>query len=117
MMGAVITKIVFYGPSGSKELNLLVDTGATFTKIPSSIAQEIGIECKYETEVELSDGTLKRRKLGTVEVELEEVKAEVPVTVTEDEERTFIGYTTLEILGFKVNPVTRKLERARHIEL
>jgi predicted aspartyl protease len=28
-----------------------------------------------------------------------------------------IGYTTLEILGFKVNPVTGKLERTPAIEL
>lgn len=27
-----------------------------------------------------------------------------------------IGYTTLEILGFKVNPVTRRLEKTTAIE-
>lgn len=31
-------------------------------------------------------------------------------------EYILIGYTTLELLGFKVNPITGKLERAMPIE-
>jgi predicted aspartyl protease len=34
-----------------------------------------------------------------------------------DEEMPIIGHTTLEVLGFKLNPVTGKLERTPAIEL
>ena len=50
------------------------------------------------------------------EVQIEGIKRQVPMTVGEEGERPFIGYTALEILGFRVNPVTRKLKRVRPIE-
>jgi len=115
-VGEIIVKVIVSGTKGLKELDLLVDTGATFTKIPSTIAEEIGVECRYETEVELSDGSIRKRKLGMAEVQIEGIKRQVPVTVGEEGERPFIGYTALEILGFRVNPVTRKLKRVRPIE-
>ena len=49
------------------------------------------------------------------EVEIEEVGRPVLVAIVE-EEKPLIGYTTLELLGFKVNPITGKLERAMPIE-
>jgi predicted aspartyl protease len=114
-MGVVFTKVRIYGLKGSKELNLIDDTGATFTKVPFSIANEIGIEWKEEIEVELSDGNIKIRKLGAAEVEIDGIRRFIPLTAAEDE-RGFIGYTTLEILGLKVNPITQKLERTTAIE-
>ena len=57
-MGEIIVKVIVSGTKGLKELDLLVDTGATFTKIPSTIAEEIGVECRYETEAELSMAAL-----------------------------------------------------------
>jgi len=40
----------------------------------------------------------------------------VLTAIGEEGERAFIGYTTLELLGFKVNPITGKLERTFAIE-
>lgn len=114
-MGTVYATVKIFGLNGSKELNLMVDTGATFTKIPLSVGNELGIAWSEEIEVELSDGSLKRRKLGTAEAEINGVQRPVPLTAAEDE-RSFIGYTTLEILGLKVNPLTQKLELVRAIE-
>jgi predicted aspartyl protease len=57
------------------------------------------------------------RDLAVGEVEVEGVKRPLPVAIGEDEETPVIGYTTLEILGFKVSPVTGKLERRPAIEL
>ena len=38
------------------------------------------------------------------------------MTVGGAEEKPLLGYTALEILGFKVNPISRKLEKATAIE-
>ena len=73
------------------------------------------LEAKYETEVELGDGRVIGRRLTLAEVEIEEVRRPVLVAIGE-EEKPLIGYTTLELLGFKVNPITGKLERAMPIE-
>lgn len=115
-MGDTYAKIKLYGKAGSKELEALVDTGATFTKIQTSTAEEIGIETKYETAVELADKRMVQRKLGLVEIEIDGVKRPVLITISPDNEEPLIGYTTLENLELKVNPVTRKLERAKAIE-
>jgi len=39
-----------------------------------------------------------------------------PLFTFGEEEKPLIGYTTLELLGFKVNPITRRLEKAIPIE-
>lgn len=109
-------KIKVFGCRGSVELDVLVDTGATFTKIPKSKAEDIGIQANYETEVELADGRLVPRKLGLAEVQIADVRRPVLLAVGSDGEKSVVGYTTLENLGFKVNPITRSLERTRPIE-
>ncbi|MBT9159960.1 MAG: hypothetical protein AAGB97_09470 [Dehalococcoidia bacterium] len=46
---------------------------------------------------------------------MEEVRRPVLAAIGE-EEKPLIGYTALELWGFKVNPITRKLEKAMPIE-
>jgi predicted aspartyl protease len=48
---------------------------------------------------------------------IEGVRDIVPVTVASEDEPTIIGYTTLEILGFKVDPFRRKLEKTHPIDI
>ena len=93
-----------------------MDTGTTFTKIPKSEAERVGLETKYDAEVELADGRLVARKLGLAEIQIANVRRPVLLAVGTDGEKPVVGYTTLENLRFKVNPITRRLEPARPIE-
>lgn len=115
-MGETEVRVRVIGSKGSAEFEAMVDTGATFTKIPKSSASEAGIEPKYEVDVKLVDGRVVQRMLGLADVELEGVRRPVLVAVSPDGERPILGYTALENLGFKVNPITRRLERARAVE-
>jgi len=116
-MGETRARLKIYGPDGKAiELEALVDSGATFTKVPKEIADSLGLKARYETEVELVDGRRVKRGLAGAEVELEGVRRPVLVAIGEEGERALIGYTTLELLGFKVNPVTGKLERRATLE-
>ncbi len=118
-MGETTVLLKVYGSAGSAEIETLVDTGATFTKIPRSVADQVGLEVKYETSVELGDGTIITRQLALAEVEVEEVRMPVLVAISaisDGTETPLLGLTTLEILGFKVNPVTRPLEKTPAIE-
>jgi len=111
-MGEARTRLKVYGSYGKAvELEALVDTGATFTKVPKEMAHSLGLKARYETEVELADGCRVKRGLALVEVELEGVRRPVLMAIGKEGERALIGYTTLELLGFKVNPVTGELER------
>lgn len=116
-MGETRARLRVYGKDGkTQELVALVDTGATFTKIPKALALSLGLVPEYEAEVELSDGNRIKRALALAEVEIEGVRRPVLVALGEEGETPLIGYTTLEVLGFKVNPVTGKLERTVAIE-
>lgn len=111
-MGDTYAKVTLHGPLGRDTIDALVDTGATFTKISSSVAEKIGFVGRRQVEVILASGEKVRKQLGNLEVEIESQKDMVPVTVGGDGETNLIGYTTLEILGFRVDPVTWKLERS-----
>ncbi len=115
-MGEVSVHLKIHGPAATQELEAPVDTGATYTKIPKAVAEGVGLQLEYETEIELADKRLVRRKLGLALVEIEGVRRPVIVSVSEDDEQPLIGYTTLELLEFSVNPLTRTLERTRPIE-
>lgn len=115
-MGETRVKFKMYGDKDQvAELEALVDTGSTFSKIPESVINKLGLQAEDEAEVELGDGRVIKRKLVQASMEIEGVRRPVPITMGE-EEKPLIGCTTLEILRFKVNPVTGKLEKTRAIE-
>ena len=116
-MGETKAQFEIHGADGkSIELEALVDTAATFTKVPESAATNLGLKAQYETDVEFSDCRILKRGLALTEVEIEGVRRPVLVAIGGEGERALLGYTTLEILGFKVNPVTGKLEKTVAIE-
>jgi clan AA aspartic protease len=115
-MGMTALQITLHGPLESAEVEVVVDTGATFTKIPRSTATRLGLSSHRSIEVQLSDGRRVQRELAIAEVIVEGERGYVPVAIGEEDEPALLGYTTLEILGFKVNPVTRQLEKTLAIE-
>jgi predicted aspartyl protease len=115
-MGDTCARLTLYGPLGRNTIDALVDTGATFTKISRAVAEKVGFKPRREVEVVLARGEKVRRQLGNLEVEIESQRDVVPITIGEDGEVDLVGYTTLEILGFKVDPVTSKLESNLPIE-
>ena len=116
-MGEVLVKAKFFKNDKVEEVEAIVDTGSTFTKIPKNVADKLGIEGKEEVKVKIGDGKIISRKLDIVEIEIEGIKRQIYVTIGGESEVPVIGYTTLEILGLKVNPVERKLEKVTAIEL
>jgi predicted aspartyl protease len=77
---------------------------------------QIGLEQQYEIPVELGDGRIISRGLALAEVEVEGIRRPMLIALAAEGEPPLLGYTALELLGFKVNPVTRKLEKTIAIE-
>lgn len=115
-MGKTLTTIKLYGPDGTAELETLVDTGVTFTKISRSLASKVGLKPRRSILTQVATGEFISRNAGTLEGELEGVRDVIPVVMGEDHEPAVIGYTALEILGFKVNPITERLESTHAVE-
>ncbi|MFQ6122564.1 MAG: aspartyl protease family protein, partial [Dehalococcoidales bacterium] len=70
-------------PSKYAELELLVDTGATFTLIPNAVFREIGVEADTKFKLRVADGRFIERDGSTVWVEVEGKGYKVPVIVGE----------------------------------
>lgn len=64
----------------------------------------------------MADKRLVQRKLGLAEIEFDGTRRPVLVAISPDVKEPLLGYTALENLELKVNPVTGKLEKARAIE-
>lgn len=116
-MGEIQIRFKVYGEGEQAvELEAIVDTGSTFSKIPERIVSRLGLPTKGEAEVELGNGSIIKRMLVLAEMEIDGIRRPVLATVGGEKEKPLIGYTALELLGFKVNPVTRRLEKTVSIE-
>ena len=53
-------------------VDVLVDTGSTYTVLPRALLEELGVESHRRGQFELADGTIVERDLGRVWVSFEE---------------------------------------------
>jgi len=91
----------------------LVDTGATYTIVPPSLAREVGAaELPVKFRVSLADGSKRRLKACTMGIELCRRTAPMTTLLLPGGE-PLLGAETLEALGLRVNPSKRVLEPAR----
>lgn len=119
-MGFVRTRVKISNPaepSRAAELELLVDTGATFSMVPASLLKEIGVQADTMFSLRLADGRFVERGGCTVWMEIEGKGYKVPAIIGENGDVPVLGVTTLEILGFEVDPMARKLKPADYLLL
>lgn len=115
-MGETRVTVRVHGTKGYADVEMLVDTGSTLTKISESVAQKAGIEAGETVKVELADGSLRDRGEAQAEMELFGRRRIVPLLVGPDGEEPLLGLTTLEIFRLKVNPAAQRLEPSKWIE-
>lgn len=113
-MGHTYAKVVFHGQKQKRVVErVLVDRGATYTIMPASLAEEIGVFLTpYRSQLTLADKSRKGVSIGLVEVEVEGRREPVQIAIIDDGVLV-LGVQALEALGFGVNPVSRKLEVIR----
>src|SRR5439155_22334425 len=97
----------------SARVRFLVDPGATYTIVPPSLAREVGAASSPTTfRVSLADGSTRSLRACTMGIEL--CKRTGPMTALLLRGGTpLLGVETLEALGLRVNPSTRRLEPTR----
>lgn len=108
-MGETRVTVRLHGEIRSEDVEMLVDTGALYTKVSPSLARKLGIVPNEVVKVKLADGSIKEAGLADARVEFGSSRRAIPVLVGPGDE-LLLGVTTLEILRLKVNPVTRSLE-------
>ena len=105
-----VTVEVAAGPDGPFEtLDAVVDTDATFTRLPSSILQRLGVEPAQRREFIAPDGSRVERGVGSVVVRIDEESSTTLAVFGESDGKTVLGSVTLATLGLGVDPERQRL--------
>ena len=104
-------------PTNWQKLDLIADTGAIFSMIPKTVLDQLGISSYADETFYLADGTQIRRPMGDVFIRIDGKARTVPTIFGEANDTPLLGVTALEILGFTVDPRTRKLEPTKMLLL
>lgn len=91
------------------ETRALIDTGATLTVTPESMARELGLKVTGRSKVETRVGVIEMNR-SRAYVEIMGRSDIVPVLISNIIDKVLIGVTTLEILELEVDPLTGKLK-------
>ena len=91
------------------EVDVVVDTGATLTKIPPSLAKELGLVPEGTVTVRLGNGHLIERVVASAVIRCEGRERTIPVSVGEESETAVLGATAMEILSLSPDPVNEVL--------
>ena len=113
-MGITHIEDVVTGPRRRKRsVRFLVDSGATYTLLPYSDWQAIGLTPKRSVTFSLADGTLIERQVSRCYIALPQGEGYTPVILGEPGDEALLGIITLEILGLVLNPFNRTLQPMR----
>jgi len=111
-MGQFSVRVTIVHPTEADrqtEMELLVDTGATLSWVPREVLDQLGAPRLRRRTFLVADGrTVERDTAGAI-VRLNGSEANVTLVVAEPGDGRLLGATTLESLGFAVDPIRRQL--------
>jgi len=110
-MGLTYTRIKTTGPAGAEEIELLVDTGSLYTRIPRTILERIGVKPLSRRRFRTNEGREVVREVGEALLELMGERATRIVVFGEEGDAVVLGADSLEGLGFEVDPATKQLRK------
>lgn len=90
-------------------VEVLVDTGATYTTLPASLLRRLGVTPIARGTFVLADGSKAEREIGQTWMRLDGASYIVPVVFGDDGIQPLLGAVTLEIFRLGVDPVRKRL--------
>ena len=91
-------------------IDLLIDSGAIYSVVPTPILEKLGIKPLAEEEFRLADGTKVVRKKGGALFRYGERVGVADVIFGEEGDYNLLGAFTLEALGLILDPLKRELK-------
>ena len=82
-----------------EDIEVIVDTGSTFTALPAAMLQELGVMVEHTAEARLADGRTTPVQIGHTTIRLEGRTFPTPVIFAQDNEPSLLG----------VDPVSQRL--------
>jgi len=117
-MGHTIAHVRICNPHDASRclgLELLVDTGSTYTWIKHDKLVKLGIEPVEKVRFRTIDNRAVERPIGEMVVECTQKKATTIVVFAEENDNEVLGLHALEGLRLEVDPVTRQLREVEAV--
>ena len=110
-MGTFTHPITLIGPSGSamETIEALVDTGATFTSIPSPILERLEVVPVRRIRLGLANGEVVEGNMGEVVAQLDGERSTIWCVFSPPDAPPLIGAHALEAFLLSVDPVEQRL--------
>ncbi len=93
----------------SKEVEFLVDSGATYSFVKATTLKELGIKPEGTKEFVLANGQFIKRKVGGARFHYQRNTGFAPVIFADEGDENLLGATTLKSLGLILNPFKREI--------
>ena len=91
------------------EVDALVDTGASHTVMPDEFLRNLRIETPYVCHVSTEGGAMQEWLMGVANISYYGRMAPCQVLASPGHDEYLLGATTLEALGFMVDPIDQVL--------
>ena len=118
-MGTFYHEIQVFSANGdrSETVDALVDTGASYSQVPGSILQRLGIFPTDTAEAELADGRVVEDPIAEVRVEINGRATFTWVTFGPENVASLLGAHALEGVRLAVDPSRRRLIPSRILRM
>ena len=100
--------LTLIGPEGEATVEATVDTAATYSVVPASVLERIGVLRRWQSRFELGDGRIVDYDVGLVEAEIDRDRRPT-FCVFGDGSDSLLGAITLESFLLAVDPVNKRL--------
>jgi len=112
-MGHPIARFGFRAPGRKKAeaLDLLVDTGSTYTWLDARLLRKLGVVPRRRWKIEPIEGRRAERRLGEAVVAYGREEATTIVVFARPTDAQVLGVHALEGLRLAVDPMTKRLRR------
>lgn len=117
-MGQTLAKVKLFNPRDDSrfiDVELLVDTGSTYTWIRRKKLEDLGIKPNGVRRFKTIDNRVIERQVGEAIIECLSRRATRIVVFAEDNDNEVLGLDTLEGLGLEVDPVNKQLKESEAI--
>ena len=112
-MGTFTVKIEVGDSPGDQfeAVEALVDTGATYTMIPASLLNRLGVVPLAQMNFILADGQRIERDVGEASLRILGSTFHSPVVFANEDSNVLLGAVTLQIFGLGVDSLNERLIR------
>ena len=104
-MGVFDWPIRVSSPDGARsvEIDAIVDTGATYTALPTGMLEQLGVTPTRRHTFELADGRSQVMNVGSVRVTINDATGVTPVVFGANGTDALLGAVTLQVLALAVD--------------